>query len=378
MRGSYRTRSAQAVVDDIRTLTERHQTALLSFGDDCLSPEMLRRLADALPRSGIRLAWQGETRFEPELRSGLLERLRRSGCTNLTFGLESYSPRMLQRMSKGIAHPEIGRILEDCRRQGIAFNLQLFFGFPGETAADADATTDFVLRQAHGAATFSFGTFALMRGSDAARRPEAYGIERIDRGRGCLAVCHDFTPRAEHAARARERLRDELRLRARYPHLGLSLTAQTLVFFARHGTSDDLYHSAPLPAVILDETRLRSTRWAHGEDVRVIPVADLPEAAQRFLARWALDGGAVRSDGARSDRHDVLLYDHRQDHLARVSRLALWVLQHLDGSLTPSELEPLLADACSSGEHLGQVTASMHAIVADLAARGILSAPCHA
>jgi len=147
-----------------------------------------------------------------------------SRLSDLTFGLESYSPRVLALMRKGVRHGEIRRILDDCRRAGIAFNLQLFFGFPDETEPDARATIDFILDEMHGAATCSFGVFNLLRGSGVARNPDRFGIQSCESTSvgPCAAV--DYAPVSGHASEMKQALRREMLSRIRYPHAAFSLT----------------------------------------------------------------------------------------------------------------------------------------------------------
>ncbi|MCG6986184.1 MAG: radical SAM protein, partial [Thiocapsa sp.] len=152
MRRSYRARSTDLVHDDIVTLNARHGSTCIAFGDDCVAPATLAALARRLRERGPAISWQCEVRFEKALTTALLGELRDAGCVNLIFGLESYDPGVRERMGKGVQQREIDRILDDCRRLGIAFNLQFFFGFPGETRSEAEVTAGLVSREMHGAA----------------------------------------------------------------------------------------------------------------------------------------------------------------------------------------------------------------------------------
>lgn len=363
-RARYRTRRPDLVQADMATLVARHGTRCISLADDCVSPSTLRALAALLRRRGPRVSWQCETRFERALDSELLEELAAAGCRNLIFGLESYSPRVLALMDKGVRHADVARILAGCRRAGIAFNLQFFFGFPGETAEDAAATEEFVAGQMHGAATFSFGLFELQKGALVELQPGRFGIRRVERRHGPLAVRYDYAPVPEHAAACRARLRRRLGERVRHPHAGLSINAHTLLFLDEAGVAElgGLYCDEAgavetarpsAPAAALLERPLR-----RGVRQQALELARLPP---ELAGELGADG-----DGG------VLLYDHDLDRTVLVPRLALWLLDRLDGRTTASQLALRLAQ--EAGAERQTAGAAVARLVGELAWRGFLRA----
>ena len=73
----------------------------------------------------------GGVRFEKALDGDLLEKMYKSGCQKLVFGLESYNQRVLDLMKKGIKADVVKRILDACLKVGIAFHIYiaLLLGF---------------------------------------------------------------------------------------------------------------------------------------------------------------------------------------------------------------------------------------------------------
>jgi hypothetical protein len=373
-RARYRARRPDLVHADVAALVARHGARCISFGDDCVSPSTLRALAARLRRHGPAVSWQCEARFESALTAELLAELAAAGCKNLIFGFESAAPRVLGLMGKGVRPAEVPRILADCRRAGIACNLQFFFGFPGETAAEAEATADFVRGEMHGAATFSFGTFELQKGAAVERDPGAFGIGRVERGIGPLAVRYDYAPPPEHAPAVRARLLADLRKRTRHRHAGLSINAHTLLFLdaagvealgGLYGEEEGAGEPEPLEPAELMELPLRP-----GPHQAVAEVPWTVAETENRTPRGEEAGGAANAGTTATGSGVLLLYDHDLDRTAEVPRLALWLLHHLDGETSPATLAARLAAA--TGEDPSVTTATIARLTAELHLRGFL------
>ena len=335
MRHRFRARRPELVLNDIATLQARHAAHCISFGDDCVPPRMLKALSRGLRERGLDVSWQCEVRFEPQLDSSLLAELREAGCRNLIFGLESYVPRVLESMNKGVRHREIQRILDECRRHEIAFNLQLFFGFPGETAKEARRTVEFVVDEMYGAATFSFGTFRLQRGSGAALHPEAFGI-RIADGQQPLALALAYEPLPPHAEEARQALRSIVLERAGFQSLPLCIDAHTLLYLHRSGVpamAKDYYPSA----------------------VEMTPDAKLTRRSGQTITETT---------------ESIVLYDYELDRAAEISQLARWLLEQFERPRSARDLARKLARA--TGEPASQLLPTVTEITGALLERGML------
>jgi len=349
MRRGYRMRSPQKIHRDIVNISEKYNGRYIAFGDDCVSPATLKDLVSILKEKGPEIYWQCEVRFEEAFTPGLLAGMKQTGCLNLIFGLESYSPRVLNLMRKGVHQDQVERILEDCRRSGIAFNLQFFFGFPGESEAEARITADFIKKQAHGAATFSFGTFELLRGSEVEKNPGKFHIRAVDRSVGPLAVAYDYTPASGHAKGIKDGLMDELYGDIKYPYAGLSITAHTLLFLHLAGTDamGTFYEKRdPIPGGIENlNMNLMERRLERPEMQTVGSFAHLPH---NLVAGAANPGTHENENNEKNEegnekeneqgKEHLLLYDYRTDRLVEISPVVVWILKGLDGTTTPSQL----------------------------------------
>ncbi len=343
MRQGHRERSPAKIHEDLVNLQQRYRARLIFFVDDCLAPATLSAISTLLIEKGPEVYWQGEVRFEPALTGKLLQKMRKAGCLNLIFGLESYSPRVLSLMHKGTDRKNIDRIIHDCRRIGIAFNLQFFFGFPGESLEEAELTAQFIQGQAHGAATFSFGTFELQRGSNVERNPGKFWIDYVDRKSGPLAVKFAYKPRADYAEMIKRSLRAELLKRTPYPYAGLSINAHCLIFLELAG-----------PAALgnLYQKKIAGTKSGNlsfSNDIMHFPLV-LPE--KQTVGTFAHRPGELEQSSAASPSGNevILLYNHLGDKIVEVSPIIMWLLKGLDGKATPMQLATAVQRMCVKSE----------------------------
>jgi radical SAM superfamily enzyme YgiQ (UPF0313 family) len=198
----------------------------LHLSDSAIPPAGLAALAGQ--RWSAR--WYGFARFVPELASAeLCTGLRRSGCLMLQLGLESGSPRVLDRLHKGIDLELAGRILEQLASAGIAVYLYVMFGVPGETREDALRTRDFVARHASQVAFINTALLNLPRESPEEPDLERYPLEEAPQDLGLYSGFvqpHGWDRRA-----ARHFLEREF---AREPSLAALLRRTPPVFGANH------------------------------------------------------------------------------------------------------------------------------------------------
>ncbi|SMP59181.1 Radical SAM superfamily enzyme YgiQ, UPF0313 family [Desulfonatronum zhilinae] len=146
------------VVDDLRTLAERHRPVLLHLVDNALSPALL----DELIRTPPGPPWYGFVRFFPRLADPEYCRaLRRAGCVMLKLGLESGSQAVLDRENKGVDLALAEGVLESLRAAGIARYVYLLFGTPSESEFEARATLEFTVRNSRAISFLNLALFNL-------------------------------------------------------------------------------------------------------------------------------------------------------------------------------------------------------------------------
>ncbi len=190
---AYRPLPAEESVAQMLALKDKYSAQHIFFADEALSPRNLRAMSTALGEMGAPIHWCGCARFDKALSPELIENLARGGCRMLLFGLETASEPVMRRMIKGTALGETSRILQQCARAGVWNHVFFFFGFPGETIEDAQATLNFIYAHQDSIHSAAPGKFVLERHAPVHRSPREYGIKSIvTRPEQDLAIYFDY------------------------------------------------------------------------------------------------------------------------------------------------------------------------------------------
>ena len=133
----------ETVLATLRRYRGEHGIEYAFFCDEGMAPKTISRLADGISRERLGVRFGTMARFERALER-IVPRAAEGGLSFLSFGLEATSPRVLEAMRKGYAPDTALRILDACERCGVAVELFVMFGFPGETREEAQATVRFL------------------------------------------------------------------------------------------------------------------------------------------------------------------------------------------------------------------------------------------
>lgn len=144
---TFRLKSPDRVIEDIRRLSETYHTKLFNFVNEGLSATHMLRIADSIMQSNLGVQWYAGARLEPQFDQATFKRLHVAGCTKLFFGLETASQRLSNSMQKGIYIKTVPDILRACSVAGIDIHLYLMVGYPSETEEDVELTKKFVVDQ---------------------------------------------------------------------------------------------------------------------------------------------------------------------------------------------------------------------------------------
>jgi len=137
--------------------------------------ERCMQLADLFAKYGMK--WRACTRVN--LRNPrLFEYMAERGCTELAFGVEHGSAKMLKAMAKGTT-PEANELgIKMCQAAGMVAKAFLIIGFPGETEETIREMEEWVLRVKPD--LLSLSLFQPFPGCDVFNHPENYGVEIPD------------------------------------------------------------------------------------------------------------------------------------------------------------------------------------------------------
>ena len=88
----------------------------------------------------------------------LIKFVRKSGCTEIAYGFESASPRMLKSMRKAQTTSMMKKTIEISRKYGLPTATSFIIGMPGETEESCKETLDFCLENNISLASLMYAT----------------------------------------------------------------------------------------------------------------------------------------------------------------------------------------------------------------------------
>jgi anaerobic magnesium-protoporphyrin IX monomethyl ester cyclase len=168
---TFRTRSLESVLLEMQEQARRHETTNFLFLDLKLNswPDMIRGIAAGIGRYVQGAEWIGTVHVDERADNGLsqadLEAAAAGGMRRISFGLESGSQRLLDAMNKGSSVTRNSAFIRDAHAAGLSVRCTMFKGFPGETAADMEATATFLEEHAPWLDRVRFNTFTVHTGT---------------------------------------------------------------------------------------------------------------------------------------------------------------------------------------------------------------------
>jgi radical SAM superfamily enzyme YgiQ (UPF0313 family) len=175
----YRTRSAGSIVAEMRHQKSRYPgIGYLHFNDSLINGNMkvLESMCDDLIAQPLGATWGGQALIRPQMTSEVISKMKRAGCSMISYGLESGSDTVLKAMGKPYTSALAERVLSDTHALGIYTIFNIIVGFPGEGEKEYLETRDFVARNRSHASLVSFNTLYVFEGSHLFANYEQYGI----------------------------------------------------------------------------------------------------------------------------------------------------------------------------------------------------------
>lgn len=174
----YREMSPEVLSEHVAAVVKATGATHAIFAVDVIRPSAAERFAEEFLERGITLLWQAETRPEGTLLTeNRLRTLYRGGLRHLSFGIESCAQEVLDSMDKGTKVSNFAPLLKAMDQEGIAADLMLFQGFPGETEAQLAETVRFLRdheQLLHRPVTF--GEFHLIDGCRVEREASRFSV----------------------------------------------------------------------------------------------------------------------------------------------------------------------------------------------------------
>ncbi|HKZ39331.1 MAG TPA: radical SAM protein, partial [Candidatus Hodarchaeales archaeon] len=128
----YRKRSTKNVVDELEYLHKTYGAEEFTFYDDVFTGDQARteEICDEIINRKLKVKWNCETRVDMVTRE-LLLKMKEAGCTDIWFGIESGSQKVIDAMRKGISVDQTMRAFKWAKEVGLVTIGFVVVGFPG-------------------------------------------------------------------------------------------------------------------------------------------------------------------------------------------------------------------------------------------------------
>jgi len=202
---TFRSRSPQNVLTEIKHQTQRHRAGMFVFTDlkvnsnlavwDALLAEFQTASPGATWVAAVHVGCQGDN----GLSRSHMHAARASGLVRITTGLESGSQRVLDEMAKGTDLATTSRFLHDATDAGISVRTTMIMGYPGEQADDVRQSAIFLERHRDCIERVSLNRFLIMSGTRIHHRleksPQAFPeLTQITVNHRLAQVQHHYAP----------------------------------------------------------------------------------------------------------------------------------------------------------------------------------------
>jgi len=152
MDSSFRPRSNESIIEEIKFLKKEYGINFISFADDLLMSSKKRAvgLSEDIIKAQLNIKWECNGRLNYVDRE-VLTIMKRSGCTFINYGIEAYDDRILKNMNKALTTSQIVKGIEETLSIGISPGLNIIFGNIGENHDTLQKGVEFLLKYDDGA-----------------------------------------------------------------------------------------------------------------------------------------------------------------------------------------------------------------------------------
>ncbi len=140
-----RERSPGNIVDEIEEIVNEHKIMNIAMWSDTFTMRkgFVMGVCDEIIRRGVRVNWMCNSRVntvDPEM----LRKMRKAGCSIISYGVESGVQEILNNAKKGITLRQIENAIKWTNSAGIETIAHVIFGLPGETPETMRQTIKFI------------------------------------------------------------------------------------------------------------------------------------------------------------------------------------------------------------------------------------------
>ena len=145
----FRAHSPNYVLNHIQYVVEKFNVKNIFFEDDNLTLDLSRfeAVCDGLIEKKIKIGWETPNGVRADcLNLNLLEKMKKSGCQSVFFGVESGDQQILNNViCKSLDLNRVVEVAKICKDIGLKTGAFYIIGFPGEKKENMQKTVDFAL-----------------------------------------------------------------------------------------------------------------------------------------------------------------------------------------------------------------------------------------
>ncbi len=156
---TYRQRSPENIVAEIRQLIDRYGVRNFYFIDDLftINVKRLEAILDYFIGQNLDVRWQCLARVD-RVNPDLLAKMYRAGCRQIHFGIESGNPEILKKTAKHINLDQVRQAIDWTEDAGIMSKGYFILGLPGDNDETMNQTIGFATSLRLSEAMFSIAT----------------------------------------------------------------------------------------------------------------------------------------------------------------------------------------------------------------------------
>ena len=171
-------RKVDDLIEGIKFYIKTYNINTFYFLDSALPPEYLDEFATKIIKQKIKIYFLMQNRLEEAFDKTLLKKLYKAGLRLCLWGLESASPKILEKMNKGINVDTAQKIIRTAHSVGIANLVTWMYNFPEDTIEDFNLTYNFFKKNIKFIKIIAFCAFRLPTFSYMYSHPEEFGLDK--------------------------------------------------------------------------------------------------------------------------------------------------------------------------------------------------------
>ncbi|MBU1031127.1 MAG: radical SAM protein [Nanoarchaeota archaeon] len=179
----FRHKKPERIVEELSFLNNEYGIKMFHFVDLLCNGNLkkLEKMCDLIIKKDLKIEWDSYAVIRTDMSSGLFKKMKKSGCSTISFGVDSGSDNVLKLMRKKYSADEATKILTKSRKAGIITLINIITGFPGETKKNHEETIEFLKKNKNNIQRLSnVSTCFLMPTSSINKEHEKFGIKRIN------------------------------------------------------------------------------------------------------------------------------------------------------------------------------------------------------